>query len=174
MQPKSCLFPSPHVLPPEQEEVLPPKQEEARGLQQWTLNTPGLFYEYPNLYLTFRGTNYDQIYVCRTSDFGKTLDQLQTIPSQATDYAPAFTSWNSELILAWRGTDSVHHINAMITYGNSTNPLSLLVDKVVFPDTANGGVSLTTFNGQPYIAWAGTDPDKLLNIMPLISSLWTT
>jgi hypothetical protein len=143
-----------------------------KELQQWSPDGPCIFYSDPYLYLSFRSTINDWIYVCRTSDFGQTLDSLQTIPNQATDNTPALTSTDSNLFIAWRGTDPNHRINAMSAdISDSTKPLGTFTNQVIYGDQASGALSMTTypFDSQPspYIAWAGTDPDQSLNVMPL-------
>jgi hypothetical protein len=135
-------------------------------LQQWAIGAPCIFYHEPYLYLSFRGTNNDQIYVCRTSDFGKTLDSLQTVPNQSTDYTPTLTLASTDLILAWRRTDSTHTINTMRANINSSDPMSF-DNQDVYDETASGRVSLMTFNNQAYIGWSGNDAAHHLNIMAL-------
>jgi hypothetical protein len=138
-------------------------------LQQWTLDSPSLTFIYPYLYLCFRGTNSDQIYVCRTLDGGQSLDSLTVVPNIATDYTPALIQQGTDLILAWRDSASPHHINAMRAdmSNPSINPLKSFGIQVVFSDTSNGGVALATYFGQAYIAWGGTDANTQLNIWNL-------
>jgi hypothetical protein len=138
------------------------------SLQQWAIGAPCIYYSEPYLYLTFRGINNDEIYVGRTSDFGKTLS-IQTIPNQATDFCPALTLVGSDLIVTWRGADSDHRINAMSTNINSSNTLGSFSKQVMYGDQASGAVQIVTYpvDGKPYIAWAGTDSGHALNVMPL-------
>jgi hypothetical protein len=96
-----------------------------------------------------------------------TFSELVRIPNQTTDYTPALTQVGTDLVLAWRATDQDHHITAMRSDINSPDPLASFGDQVVFSDTANGAVSLATYQGQAYAAWGGTDPKNLLNLMPL-------
>ena len=159
-------------------------------LQQWSLNAPCLCYANGYLYLAFRGTTSDGIYVCRAS-LGSDMTQFKsnfnleyhTIPGQGTDYSPALTfmpidpntikqatpTLVNQLIVAWRSSDSPHRFYAMSTDVTSTDPLTSFGNLVMYGDQAGGSVSLTTYPGnwQPYIAWAGTDSIHTLNVMPL-------
>jgi hypothetical protein len=74
----------------------------------------------------------------------------------------------SDLFITWRGTDSNHRINGMSAdISNSANPLGPFTNQVIYGDQASGALSMCTFEGQAFIAWAGTDPAQTLNIMPL-------
>ncbi|MGI0133500.1 MAG: hypothetical protein ACREBW_00880, partial [Candidatus Micrarchaeaceae archaeon] len=144
-----------------------------KELEQWSPDGPGICYADPYLYLAFRATSGDTIYVCRTADFGQTLE-VNTIPNQATDYTPAMAVVGKQLILAWRGTDPYNRINAMSTDLTSSDPLGSFGNQVIYGDQANGALSMVNlpvngdpFIGKPYIAWAGTDPGHSLNVMPL-------
>jgi hypothetical protein len=138
-------------------------------LQQWAIDSPGIAYFYPNLYLFWRGTIGDQIWVSMSSDLGNTFHSQVMIPNQSTDYTPGLTLAGNDLILAWRGTDTAHQINVMSTdTTSSSDPLQSFGNQIVFTDNSNGAVSLATYLGQAYIGWGGTDPNHLLSIMPVV------
>jgi hypothetical protein len=137
-------------------------------LQQWTIDSPSLAFVNNTLYLLFRSSSSDQFFIMTSIDSGKSFSDFTTIPNQTTDYTPALTQVGNDLILVWRGTDPAHQINAMRADTSNPSTLQSFDNQIVFTDTSNGGVSLTPYLGQAYVAWGGTDPNHLLNIMPVV------
>jgi hypothetical protein len=89
-------------------------------------------------------------------------------PPNTTDYTPALTQQENDLILAWRDSASPHNLNAMRFPMSNLTTIKAFGERVVLsPDTSNGAVALATNFGQPYIAWGGTDSANQLNIRAL-------
>lgn len=92
-----------------------------------------------------------------------TVNNKVTLPDTSID-GPALDSAGSETVLAWTGTDAVHHLNVETStdglhYGhkitlNETSPFR--PDVVVTPVQSGFVVAL---------AWIGTDPNHSLNVL---------
>src|SRR5262249_34349255 len=66
------------------------------------------------------------------------------------------------VVVAWAGTNSIHSLCVLYdVYGVLGSP-----KKQIFTDTSPAGPAMTLFNGQIWLAWAGTDVAHTLSVMP--------
>ena len=81
--------------------------------------------------------------------------------SQAPALAVAEVNGVQQLVIAWTGTDSSHHLN--IASSVNVDPPSTWSSTITLGQLASGGPSLAAWNGNLYIGWAGTDSNHSLN-----------
>ncbi len=84
-------------------------------------------------------------------------------PALATTYAP-------QTVIAWAGTDALHHLNVMVSAPQNATSYST-AQKIVLGETSlwrPAVAFIDTGRGAPYgtivLAWTGTDPDHTLNM----------
>jgi hypothetical protein len=99
---------------------------------------------------------------------GNTLSlQASRVNNDASSQAPALAianiSGTQQLVIAWTGTDSHHHLNVATSF-NGTGGGNVWSDTVTLNELAAGGPSLAQFNGILYIGWEGTDGGHTLNL----------
>jgi hypothetical protein len=136
-------------------------------LQQWSIDSPSMTYIYPNLYLLFRSSNgNNKIFIAKSSDLGRSFPTVFAIPNERAASKPALTKSGNDLILAWWGSDSSHTISTLRADSNSKDTITQFGRKRVYSERADGGLSLTNFSDEPFMAWA--DSNNKLNIMPLV------
>lgn len=81
--------------------------------------------------------------------------------SQAPALAVAEINGTQQLVIAWTGTDSHHHLN--VASSLNVDPSSTWSSTITLGQLASGGPSLANWNGNLYIGWAGTDSNHSLN-----------
>ena len=76
-----------------------------------------------------------------------------TLPESSNE-APALTSFDGRLYIAWTGADPAHHLNVASSSDGDT-----FDNKVTLPDTSDAGPALagSSSGGGLAIAWTGTD-----------------
>ena len=82
--------------------------------------------------------------------------------SQAPALAVAEIDGLQQLVIAWTGTDSKHHLNVSSSF--DVNPSNTWSKTIVLNQLATGGPSLAYFDNTLYIDWAGTDGNHTLNL----------
>jgi hypothetical protein len=82
--------------------------------------------------------------------------------SQAPALAVAEVEGVEQLVIAWTGTDSHHHLN--VASSVNVNPSNAWSGTFTLNQLATGGPSLATFNSILYIGWSGTDGNHTLNL----------
>ena len=87
--------------------------------------------------------------------------------SQAPALAVAEVDGVQQLVIAWTGTDSHHHLN--VASSVNVDPSSTWSGTTTLNQLATGGPSLATFNGILYIGWAGTDSNHTLNLASAVA-----
>jgi hypothetical protein len=101
------------------------------------------------------------------SDSGHHPTSVRSLPrnndasSQAPALAVAEIDGMQELVIAWTGTDSSHHLN--VSSSLNVDPSSTWSLPTTLGQLASGGPSLAYWNGNLYIGWAGTDSNHSLN-----------
>jgi hypothetical protein len=84
--------------------------------------------------------------------------------SQAPALAAASITGVQQLVIAWTGTDSHHHLN-VASSGDVTGPTAWSWSGTfTLNQLASGGPSLATWNNTLYIGWSGTDGNHSLNL----------
>ena len=81
--------------------------------------------------------------------------------SQAPALAVAEVNGLQQLVIAWTGTDSSHHLN--VASSVNVDPSSTWSSTITLGQLASSGPSLANWNGNLYIGWAGTDSNHSLN-----------
>ena len=81
--------------------------------------------------------------------------------SQAPALAVAEVNSVQQLVIAWTGTDSSHHLN--VASSVNVDPSSTWSSTITLGQLASSGPSLAVWNGNLYIGWAGTDGNHSLN-----------
>lgn len=82
--------------------------------------------------------------------------------SQAPALAVAEVDGVQQLVIAWTGTDSHHHLN--VASSVNVTGANAWSGTITLGQLATGGPSLATWNGILYIGWAGTDGNHTLNL----------
>ena len=88
--------------------------------------------------------------------------------SQAPALAVAEVGGVQQLVIAWTGTDSHHHLN--VASSVNVTGANAWSGTLTLGQLASGGPSLATFNGILYIGWAGTDGNHTLNLASAVSN----
>jgi hypothetical protein len=81
--------------------------------------------------------------------------------NQAPALAVAEVNGIQQLVIAWTGTDSSHHLN--VASSVDVDPPSTWSATTTLGQLATGGPSLAYWNNNLYIGWTGTDSNHTLN-----------
>ena len=91
---------------------------------------------------------------------GVTLSK--TILTDTAIAGPALANINdTQIAIAWTGTDSAHHLNVM----SSSDGGQTFGGKVILGETSFDGPGFAFGNGRAYLAWVGTDSAHHLNVV---------
>lgn len=100
-----------------------------------------------------------------TSADGRTYGNLHIV-NETSPFRPAIaavsTDANPTVLMAWTGTDAARHVNLL------SGVPGLGYSKAILPETSFTAPTLALNGGTVYVAWAGTDPNHSLNIVPVL------
>ncbi|TDX01643.1 hypothetical protein [Dinghuibacter silviterrae] len=85
--------------------------------------------------------------------------RFKQIMNDTAVQSPGAVEFMNKVVVAWAGTDPVHHLNVI-----QSQEEDVWFDKITLADTSPTGVSLCSFSGRLYMAWAGGD-NRMLNVM---------
>ncbi|CAN5643447.1 hypothetical protein BH10ACI4_BH10ACI4_30320 [soil metagenome] len=90
------------------------------------------------------------------------VSSYKTVVPEEAIGTPVLANLNdANVVLAWTGTDSSHHLNIASSRGG----WGAFGGKVILGDTSFDGPGLATGAGKVFIAWTGTDSAHHLNVM---------
>ena len=86
---------------------------------------------------------------------------MQVTLAETSDWGPALTVFNNQLILGWTGSGN-NYLNLMTSSdgGQTWGPVTTIASQ-----TANGAPTFAVLGNVLYIAWAGTGSNHYLNVM---------
>jgi hypothetical protein len=135
--------------------------------------TPALAVYHGALWMAWTGTDSNHtLNIAQVNPFtGSTSVSLEAFVvgnNDASSQGPALavanvdTSGNPQLVIAWTGTDSHHHLN--VASSLNVEPSNTWNTTITLNQLASGGPSLATFDNTLYMGWAGTDSHHTLNL----------
>jgi hypothetical protein len=110
--------------------------------------------------VAWTGTDGNHSINVATTTNGVTFATRVTLPTAASDGAPALAFGGGRLFLAWTGRDASHKLNI----ASSTDGVTFTAP-VTLADSSDVAPAIAYLNGRLFLTWAGRDAAHHLNVM---------